>query len=175
MIRTIIKIKHKKVKRIDWKNVNKSNTKKYKEMVNSRLINTEKDKILCCQDLLCQENDHKDEIDALYETIIKAMEDSAVSSFGSVSSNNDTNAKNAKRKQNKIPGWSDYVKPYKESADTWRNIWESNGRVRDNIIFPIYKKARNTFHLKVKKLRKLNNVLKDLNIFSEDKRNISMK
>ena len=76
-----------------------------------------------------------------------------------------------KKKNKKDPGWSQLIKPYKESADTWRDIWVANNRSHDTLIYPIYKRTQNLYHLQVRRLKKMNTVLEDINILKGNNTN----
>ena len=45
-----------------------------------------------------------------------------------------------------IPGWNDYVEPYRKQALLWHKIWKSNNSPRTGIIADIRNKTRLKYH-----------------------------
>ena len=71
----------------------------------------------------------------------------------------------ASKRQNKkkakiVPGWSDVVKPFSESAKFWHAIWISAGRPLNNELHRIMKKTRNVYHYALRKCKKAADAIK---------------
>ena len=65
----------------------------------------------------------------------------------------------SKVKQNKtincpVPGWKDRVKPLKEAAHFWHQIWVSCGRPLNTEIHKVMKRSRNVYHYEIRKCKK---------------------
>ena len=50
-----------------------------------------------------------------------------------------------------IPGWSDHVKPFREEAYFWHQLWVSYGKPLNTDIHKMMKKTRNKYHYEYKK------------------------
>ena len=58
------------------------------------------------------------------------------------------------KKKPPIPGWSDAVKPFKENAFFWHQVWVSCGRPINTEVHKIMKRTRNLYHYQFKKCKK---------------------
>lgn len=54
-----------------------------------------------------------------------------------------------------LPGWTDYVSPFKDRSIFWKSIWVSAGRPLDNDLHRIMKATRNKYHYAVRKIQRL--------------------
>ena len=54
---------------------------------------------------------------------------------------------------NAIPGWSDFVKPYKDSSMFWHAVWVSAGRPIDTELHKLMKHTRNQYHYAIRKVK----------------------
>ena len=54
----------------------------------------------------------------------------------------------------KSPGWKEVVKPFKEEAYFWHQVWKSCGRPLNTVVHQIMKKTRNRYHYEYKKICK---------------------
>ena len=52
------------------------------------------------------------------------------------------------------PGFSERVRPFKETSYFWHSVWKSAGRLLNNQLHQIMKKTRNRYHLEFKKCQK---------------------
>ena len=92
---------------------------------------------LNCENVLCQNLDHKNAVDVYTIDVMEAISESVKNN---IPHTNPTSSKKI------IPGWNEIVKPYKENAIFWYAIWESVGRPQNNNLHIIMKKTRNKFH-----------------------------
>ena len=100
---------------------------------------------LDCENVLCQNPDHKPAVD-IYT--IDVMEAISLSVKNNIPYTNPTSSKKI------IPGWNEIVKPFKENAKFWYAIWQSAGRPQNNNLHIIMKKTRNKFHCILRKVQR---------------------
>jgi hypothetical protein len=58
----------------------------------------------------------------------------------------------SKRSQ-KIPGWNDEVRPYRDSARFWYNIWNDSGRPRSGVVADLVRRTKAKYHYAIRKLK----------------------
>ena len=58
------------------------------------------------------------------------------------------------------PGWSDFVKPFRDKAYFWSQVWKSAGRPLNCELHKVMKRTRNIYHYQVKKIKKSENLIK---------------
>lgn len=54
----------------------------------------------------------------------------------------------------RIPGWSEYVQPFRDTALFWHHLWVENGRPREGIIANIRRTTRCHYHRAIRQNRK---------------------
>ena len=59
-----------------------------------------------------------------------------------------------------VPGWKSEVKPYKDTAFFWHQLWVSCGRPLNTEVHKIMKKTRNIYHYQYKKCKKAEDRIK---------------
>ena len=79
--------------------------------------------LINCQDPHCNDSTHVDLIDTFTVTVLDTIDDIAETTLTAP-----VNKSNYSKSNNILPGWNCFVKPYKEDAVFWHNIWTSAGR-----------------------------------------------
>ena len=100
-----------------------------------------------CKDVHCSKKEHQNDIEkhiieVLGSIEVKAFENLPVSSSSS------------SRKRKPKPGWSDLVKPYRDTALFWNQVWKSAGRPINTVLHNVMKRSRNVYHYHFKKCHK---------------------
>ena len=113
---------------------------------------------LNCENVLCQNLDHKNAVDVYTIDVMEAISESVKNN---IPHTNPTSSKKI------IPGWNEIVKPYKENAKFWYAIWESADRPQNNNLHIIMKKTRNKFHYILRKAQKREKELRKDRFISE--------
>ena len=54
-----------------------------------------------------------------------------------------------------VPGWKTFVKPVRDTAIFWYNIWKSAERPNKGVLYEIMKKTRNNYHFNIRKVKKM--------------------
>ena len=53
-----------------------------------------------------------------------------------------------------IPGWSEYVQPFRDKSLFWHRMWLDCGRPRSGVVFECMKRSRLAYHYAIRKVRK---------------------
>ena len=142
-----------------WKKSSESQKKEYVTVLNNLLSQVYIPASLSsCQNVNCQDSDHIEAIDNLVISTLEAMEDAATVSL-ELSHVNKISAR-----RTCLPGWSSLVKPFKDEAYFWHQIWNSAGRPLNNELHRIMKKTRNTYHYHIRKCKKSTDIVKRNNL-----------
>jgi hypothetical protein len=64
------------------------------------------------------------------------------------------------RKKKNLPGWKEYVEPFRSDAMFWHSVWLSLGRSNTGHLYRVMCWTRNKFHYAVRKLKKMRNQFK---------------
>ena len=100
-----------------------------------------------CNNPTCSDPDHLGDLDNMYTFVIDSIDSSV--NHNIPLSNNVNNTRDSV-----IPGWSDYVKPFREDAKFWHAIWVSLGRPLNCEVHRVMKHTRNLYHYSVRKVKK---------------------
>ena len=106
-----------------------------------------------CTDPLCNDQLHRDALDAYHNGIVGACLHAAQSAIPM-----SMTGTNGRRKAH-IPGWNDYIRPLKEDALFWHFIWKENGRPQAGIIADIRRRTRSRYHCMLRRLKKNESLL----------------
>ena len=106
---------------------------------------------LDCRDVHCSNDEHNAFNDRFIEDILAAIEKAA---YEAIPCNKSKNPK----KPN-IVGWNDKVKPFKESALFWHQVWDSADRPLNTELHRIMKRTRNLYHYNIRKCKKTENII----------------
>ena len=101
---------------------------------------------LCCRDAHCTSADHIGKLENMCNDLLQTISTA-------VDSNIPTNSSGSAG-SNIIPGWSDYIKPYKEASIFWDAVWVSAGRPLDTELHKLMKHTRNQFHYAIRRVKR---------------------
>ena len=101
--------------------------------------------ILNCNNLLC--NNHNDIIIDKLNELIEIMTICAELTIPIQKINSNNNKRG-------IPGWNDFVKPYKDQSIFWNELWVSDGKPPSGELFDHRKFARYKYHWAIKQVKK---------------------
>ena len=120
---------------------------------------------LSCDNVLCDQPAHCQDIDQVTSNLLGAMVDSA---WENLESTKGTTGDQSSRAYT-IPGWNDMVKPYQGEARFWNSIWTSAGKPLhsstpgvEHDLFINMKSSRNQYHFAVRRAQNnLNKIQND--------------
>ena len=132
---------------IKWENATEENIKDYKNLLDHYLTEFNLPRsVINCNNFLC--NCHNDiiidKIDELMDIMTLCAE--LTIPVQTVNINN--------KDKRGIPGWNDFVKPYKDKSIFWNELWVSDGKPTSGILFDLRKFARSKYHWAIKQVKK---------------------
>ena len=145
-----------------WSNASDAHIERYKHeldtLLSSCIVPTD---ALYCTDHFCSK--HNFMIQDFHDSIINAC----------IQASQCIPTKKCNRKY--IPGWNEYIVPYRDRAMLWHNIWKDNGRPRSGIVADIRARTRASYHNIIKSVKRNENNIRACNMaksfFDIDKRN----
>ena len=135
--------------RPSWKRATTEEKSNFKLMLEDNLswLNVP-ESVISCKDVHCQNSSHREDLDhytlELLEIVQNVAEDSLPIPTGRGGGGN---------KRSVIPGWNSEVKPYRDNAYFWHQIWQSCGRPLNCEVHKIMKNTRNIYHYQFRKCR----------------------
>merc|ERR1711888_4702 len=63
-------------------------------------------------------------------------------------------------KYKSMPGWSESVKPQRDTAYFWSQVWKSAGCPQNTELHKIMKRTRNIYHYHIRKCKKSEEIIK---------------
>ena len=107
-----------------------------------------------CTNVKCRDTEHCNEADKFISSILECVE-SAASEVLPVP----PPPKTLPSKRKLIPGWKSEVKPFRDTAYFWHQVWTSAGKPINTELHKVMKKSRNTYHFHVRKCRKSEEII----------------
>ena len=112
------------------------------------------DEVKDCRDVKCKDLSHCDKADEYINKILECVEMSAAEALPTPKPPVDSSTK-----RKPVPGWSQSVKPYRDTAHFWHQVWTSAGRPLNTVLHSIMKKSRNTYHFQYRKCKKAEDII----------------
>jgi len=112
---------HNEAKRV-WAPATDNDINKYKQNIDTLLDDSVIDpNVLYCKNYMCTL--HRDAIFSLHDRIINCC----LNASQCISTRNSSSSR---KQQKRIPGWNEYVQPYRSDALFWHGLWKENGSPR---------------------------------------------
>ena len=128
----------------NWNGATDSHIQNYKSLLNQELTDfIIPEYLLNCNDLLC--NEHSNDIQELMDELIQIMINCANKTIPTKKMSNHSKG---------IPGWKDFVQPYKDRSIYWTNLWKSAGFPPNGPFADERRFARYKYHWAIKKVKK---------------------
>ena len=130
----------------DWDKATINDINNYKAVQNQNINNfVLPDNIINCNNFLCvdHENIIFQKIDELLEILISSADQTIPKK-----------CKTNNSKKDIIPGWNDYVKPYRDKSIAWHNTWKNAGSPRIGPLADARRAARTKYHWAIKQTKK---------------------
>ena len=137
----------KKTSKPSWRRASDKQKSDYSNKLEEKLsqINIP-ESISKCRDVKCQNEQHKEEADILMEKVLCTVQKVAEGCLPV--------PKTKEEKVKVMPGWNQSVKPLREVAYFWHQVWQSAGRPLNTGLHQMMKKTRNIYHMAAKKCRR---------------------
>jgi len=92
---------------------------------------------LLCRNVMCSDPSHTAALQSLASSIAAACVTAALSSIPQT---------NNRQESGRIPGWNDFVAPYRSKSLFWHNIWVACERPRNGVVSDIMRRTRAQYH-----------------------------
>jgi hypothetical protein len=109
-----------------------------------------------CNDVLCNNKDHRKYIEVYCCKIIDCI----------IESSKCIPRTSPKRKKSRTPGWNSNVAKNKQEAMFWHRLWLLNGKPPDGLIFDNMRSSRKEYHYSIRSVRKNENHLRKVNFLN---------
>ena len=129
--------------KIAWHKI--SSFQDYKTEVNNCLLElSDLSQFDCinCEDYTCRDKAHLDQIDALCNQLTDICIQAANKTLPKV------------KQKKTLPKWNESIKPLKDDAKFWGDIWRQCGRPSTGVVVDIYRKCRRSYHYAIRALKK---------------------
>ena len=130
-----------------WSKASSNDINNYRRELQSNLSNFVMSDGVRCSNPTCTDSNHLQDLDNFYDFVTNSI-DSSVKNNIPKAGNIKTSSKSV------VPGWSEYVKPFRDDAKFWHAIWVSLGRPLNCEVYNVMKHTRNLFHYSVRKVKK---------------------
>ena len=137
-----------------WKHATKEQKESFPTILQEHLTEISiPEEVQNCRNVKCNDPGHCEKADELMNTLLESVEKSAAEALPTpIPPKPPTNGK-------RIPGWSTLVKPFRDKAYFWHQVWLSAGRPLNTQLHKIMKKTRNVYHFHYRKCKKAEDVI----------------
>ena len=133
-----------KIPKPQWHKATSDHKNNYSQTLKDLIDNVQIDSnMLFCRDGHCSSQTHIDSLDQLCEDVMGCI---SVAVEENIPHSNSTG-------YTPVPGWSQYVQPYKERSVFWSAVWKSAGRPLDTELHRVMKYSRNQYHYAVRRVK----------------------
>ena len=133
--------------RPSWRRASSEEKDSYRVTLEQRLADLSiPDSVTNCHDMHCRDASHKEDLDQYTLAVLDTIQDAAEVNLPTPAPKNSSMKKI-------VPGWIDEVKPFRDKAFFWHQIWKSCGRPINNEIHKVMKHTRNIYHYQFKKCK----------------------
>ena len=135
----------------NWKKATEDEKANFAHNLDEQLSMVEIPESIYCTDVKCKEVEHCNKADDFITNILECVEHVASSSLPSQSPPAPPQQSPARRP---VPGWKNVVKPFRDKAHFWHQIWISAGKPINTELHRIMKRSRNVYHYHYRKCKK---------------------
>ena len=102
---------------------------------------------LSCQNVHCKDPKHREDLDSYTLEVLETVQAAAEETLPTPATSN-------RAGRFVRPGWLSEVKPFRDKAYFWHQVWKSAGKPLNTQLHTIMKRTRNLYHYQYKKCRK---------------------
>ena len=102
------------------------------------------DSVTSCRYVHCRDANHQNDVDSYIAAVLGCVEQEAFLSLP-------LSKPNSGQQKPPKPGWSGQVKPYRDTAFFWCQVWKSAGKPINTVLHGIMKRSRNIYHYQYRK------------------------
>ena len=141
-----VSYKNMQVPRPQWDRASEDDITTFKYDLRQNLSEINLGDCLRCNNYHCIHANHREDIDMYALDIME--------SISICVENNIPFSTSRPVSQPPVPGWSSYVKPFRDDAAFWFSVWKSAGKPQNCVLHNIMKRTRNKYHYSIRKIRK---------------------
>lgn len=130
-----------------WKRATNENLLNYQSDLRQYLADIDvPEGCLQCSHVNCRSSTHREQIDVYAYDIMEAISLAVGNNIPFSNSRPDIRPT--------IPGWTQYVKPFRDDAIFWHSVWMSAGKPQNCNLHLVMRRTRNKYHYAIRKVRK---------------------
>ena len=130
-----------------WDRATPTNLLNYKSHLETLLDNIDIPvEALTCTDVHCSCDNHKSVIDKYAANVMQAISTAVQDNIPHSNPNIVPRVP--------VPGWSEFVKPFRDDSIFWHSVWKSAGRPQNTVLHNIMKNTRTKYHYAIRLVRK---------------------
>ena len=163
--------------RTSWSKASDEAKNRYRANLTAKLGDLQLPRCIFCTDMHC--NEHTDSISDYTIAVLESVETAAKDSLPVSGPGPSTRGRN--KPSNKIPGWSELVKPYYEESKFWHKLWESAGKPRQGQLLQLMHQSKHQYKYALRRVQRARNKIQNdkfatgllsggVNIFTEIKK-----
>ena len=142
------------VKRVSWANATDLAKENYQDVLTDKLNSISIPLSKACSNLQCKT--HRDDIETYTLDVLEAVESAGQKCLPSTGGVGRT-----KSGSKKVPGQSEFVKPYAEDNKFSSDFWRTHGKPKNGPIFEYMKHSRKQYSYAVRRLKRCNDVIQN--------------
>ena len=133
-----------------WKRATKEQKESFPAILNEKLSSlSTPEEILGCADVKCRDTEHCDKADEFISQLLECVEVAAAEVLPTPNQ-----PRKVPSNDKIVPGWKTFVKPFRDKAYFWHQVWNSAGRPLNTELHRIMKKTKNIYHFQYRKCKK---------------------
>lgn len=116
--------------------------------------------VLHCTDLHCDNPQHKSDIDLFSLQIMDSISTA-------VETNIPSNSNSGNYMHTPVPGWTEFVKPFRDDSLFWHSVWVSAGRPLNTVLHQVMRSTRHKYHYAIRKVRRVESEIRKDNMLQD--------
>ena len=137
-----------------WNRASQDDKNNFKVSLNEKLSNVSiPESVSSCRNVNCRDTNHQNDVDTYMAEVLSCVEEEAFTSLP-------VSKPNSSEKKLPKPGWSDQVKPFRDTAHFWCQVWKSAGKPVNTVLHGIMKRSRNIYHYQYRKCERSQETIK---------------
>jgi len=136
--------------RLAWHKASAYDLNSYKESLKYNLLSLSvPNAAIACQDVHCHNNEHRYQLQEYAHSIANASLIAAGKAIPLINAGKDTGGNS-----HRIPGWHEFVTPYRNESLFWHNLWLECGRPHSGVVADCMRRTRAAYHYAIRQVRR---------------------
>jgi hypothetical protein len=143
------------IEKPSWKLATKEQKQNFPSVLERNLLEiSTPEEVQNCRDVKCRNTDHSEKADEFVRSLLECVEKSAAEALPTPKPKSESPTKSKQ-----VPGWTNSVKPFRDKAYFWYQVWISAGRPLNTELHRIMKKTKNIYHFQYRKCKKSEDII----------------